>query len=156
MGRTSGRAGLAGVRRKPTPGLCVRLCHDPKRTAIGASGGCASVSRYATVLIHCLRDHVIASDQGFTLTFSSVARPSQTSGVSWSRNPISKGKSMFKSLALSVVGLLVLLKEPPKRDERGLSQSAETAILVAGAVAVAVIVVALITTYVRDKISAIP
>lgn len=63
---------------------------------------------------------------------------------------------MFKSLALSVVGLVVLLKEPPKRDERGLSQSAETAILVAGAVAVALIVVALITTYVQDKINAIP
>ncbi len=63
---------------------------------------------------------------------------------------------MFKSLALSVIGLLVFLKEPPKRDERGLSQSAETAILVAGAVAVALIVVVLIRTYVQNKINALP
>lgn len=63
---------------------------------------------------------------------------------------------MFKSLALSVVGMLVLVKEPPRRDERGLSQSAETAILVAGAVAVAVVVVTLITRYVTTKINAIP
>lgn len=63
---------------------------------------------------------------------------------------------MFKSFALSVIGLLVFLKEPPKRDERGLSQSAETAILVAGAVAVAVVVVTLITRYVTTKINAIP
>lgn len=63
---------------------------------------------------------------------------------------------MFKSFALSVIGLLVFLKEPPRRDERGLSQSAETAILVAGAVAVAVVVVTLITRYVTTKINAIP
>ena len=56
-----------------------------------------------------------------------------------------------KSLVLSVVGLLVLLKEPVRRDERGLSQSAENAILLAGAVTVALIVIGAITTYVTGR-----
>ena len=38
------------------------------------------------------------------------------------------------------------------RDERGLSQSAENAILLAGAVTVAGIVITLITAYVRAKL----
>lgn len=38
-----------------------------------------------------------------------------------------------------------------RRDERGLSQSTENAILLAGAVAVAGIVIAAITTYVKGK-----
>ena len=56
-----------------------------------------------------------------------------------------------KSLLLSVVGLLVLLKAPGRRDERGLSQSAENAILLAGAVTVALIVIGAITTYVTGR-----
>ena len=44
---------------------------------------------------------------------------------------------MLKFLMLSAVGMLVLLKEPRSRDERGLSQSSENAILLAGAVSVA-------------------
>lgn len=48
----------------------------------------------------------------------------------------------------SVTGLLVLLKDPGRRDQRGLSQSAENAILLAGAVTVALIVIGAITTYV--------
>ncbi|SDT41616.1 hypothetical protein SAMN04488543_4256 [Friedmanniella luteola] len=56
-----------------------------------------------------------------------------------------------KSLVLSVVGLLVLLRDPGRRDERGLSQSAENAILLAGAVTVALIVIGAITTYVSGK-----
>jgi hypothetical protein len=56
-----------------------------------------------------------------------------------------------KSLVLSAVGLLVLLKDPRTRDQRGLSQSAENAILLAGAVAVALIVVGAITTYVSGR-----
>ena len=39
--------------------------------------------------------------------------------------------------AAVIVGLFVLLKNPPLRNERGLSQSAENAILLAGAVTVA-------------------
>ena len=56
-----------------------------------------------------------------------------------------------RSLVLSAVGLLVLLKDPGHRDERGLSQSAENAILLAGAVTVALIVIGAITTYVTGK-----
>jgi hypothetical protein len=56
-----------------------------------------------------------------------------------------------KRLLLAAVGLLVLLKNPGRRDERGLSQSAENAILLAGAVTVALIVIGAITTYVSGK-----
>ena len=56
-----------------------------------------------------------------------------------------------KSLVLSAVGLLVLLREPRRRNERGLSQSAENAILLAGAVTVALIVIGAITTYVTGR-----
>jgi hypothetical protein len=56
-----------------------------------------------------------------------------------------------KNLLLSTVGLLVLLKDPRSRNERGLSQSAENAILLAGAVAVALIVIGAITTYVSGR-----
>jgi hypothetical protein len=54
-------------------------------------------------------------------------------------------------LVLSTLGLLVLLKDPRSRNERGLSQSAENAILLAGAVAVALIVIGAITTYVSGR-----
>jgi hypothetical protein len=52
----------------------------------------------------------------------------------------------------ALVGLFVLLKNPPSRTERGLSQSAENAILLAGAVTVAGIVITVITAYVRAKL----
>ena len=48
----------------------------------------------------------------------------------------------------TVAGLLTLLKDPDRRDQRGLSQSAENAILLAGAVTVALIVIGAITRYV--------
>jgi hypothetical protein len=51
------------------------------------------------------------------------------------------------------LGLLLMLQDPPKRDERGISQSAESAILLAGAVAIAIVVVALITSFVRAKLA---
>ena len=60
-----------------------------------------------------------------------------------------------KHLVAILVGMVVLLKDPQSRDERGLSQSAETAIIIAGAVAIATVVVALITTYVRTKLAEI-
>jgi hypothetical protein len=56
-----------------------------------------------------------------------------------------------RSLLRTAVGLLVLLKDPVRRDERGLSQSAENAILLAGAVTVALIVIGAITTYVSGR-----
>ena len=61
----------------------------------------------------------------------------------------------IKHIAATLVGLMVLLKDPRSRNERGLSQSAETAIIIAGAVAIATVVVALITTYVRTKLAEI-
>ena len=57
-----------------------------------------------------------------------------------------------KFLVRTVVGLLVLLEDVGRRDERGLSQSAENAILLAGAVTVALIVIAAITTYVTANL----
>lgn len=45
-----------------------------------------------------------------------------------------------------------LVAPPPRRDERGLSQSTENAILLAGAVAVALIVVTAVTVYVSAKL----
>lgn len=51
-----------------------------------------------------------------------------------------------------VVGLLVVLKDVPQRDERGLSQSAENAILIAGAVAIAVAIVAAIRAFVLSRL----
>lgn len=41
-----------------------------------------------------------------------------------------------------------------ERDERGLSQSTENAILLAGAVTVAVLIVTVITAYVRSRLPA--
>jgi hypothetical protein len=68
----------------------------------------------------------------------------------------------IKNLAALVVGVLVVLqvglRAPAStrtrraRDERGLSQSAETAILLAGAVVVAGIVVTVITAFVKSKL----
>ena len=59
----------------------------------------------------------------------------------------------FKQRAAVLIGILTVFKESPPRDERGLSQSAETAIIVAGAVAVATIAVTLITVFVRSKLA---
>lgn len=63
-----------------------------------------------------------------------------------------KDQKMMKSFVLSALGMLVLLKDSRNRDERGLSQSSENAILLAGAVAVALIVVTVITNYVTAKL----
>ena len=60
-----------------------------------------------------------------------------------------------KQLATTVVGMLVLLKNPQTRDERGLSQSAETAIIIAGAVAIATVIVALVTAFVQSQLAKI-
>ncbi|GAB3746360.1 hypothetical protein [Microlunatus parietis] len=49
-----------------------------------------------------------------------------------------------------LIGMIVSLRSPAVRDERGLSQSAENAILLAGAVAVATIVIGAITIYVTN------
>lgn len=48
--------------------------------------------------------------------------------------------------------LIAALLSPPRRDEAGLSQSTENAILLAGAVTIAVGVVTAITLYVQAKL----
>lgn len=59
----------------------------------------------------------------------------------------------INTLAAVMVGMLLALQAPRRtRDERGLSQSAETAILLAGAVVVAAIVVTVITAFVKSKL----
>ena len=51
------------------------------------------------------------------------------------------------------VGLIVLLVMGPRKpDERGLSQSTENAILLAGAALIAGIIIKVITDYVSDKL----
>ena len=61
-----------------------------------------------------------------------------------------------KQRAAVLAGIVVtFLKNPPPRDERGLSQSAETAIIVAGAVAIALVVVALIRAFVVGELGKI-
>ena len=45
-----------------------------------------------------------------------------------------------------------LVGPPPRRDQRGLSQSTETAILLGGAVLVAAAVVTAVTVYVNAKL----
>ena len=60
-----------------------------------------------------------------------------------------------KYLATTLLGMLVLLKDTGARNERGLSQSAETAIIIAGAVAIATVVVALITAFVQAELAKI-
>jgi len=52
----------------------------------------------------------------------------------------------------TVVVVTGMLRSEPKRDERGLSQSTENAILLAGAVAVASIVILAITEFVKSKL----
>ncbi len=49
-----------------------------------------------------------------------------------------------------LIGTVVWLRSPAARDERGLSQSAENAILLAGAVMVAGIVITAISVYVAN------
>lgn len=62
----------------------------------------------------------------------------------------------MRSTANYLLGTLMvvagLLGAQPRRDERGLSQSTENAILLAGAVAVAGIVIFAITEFVRAKL----
>ncbi|SDL17223.1 hypothetical protein [Tessaracoccus oleiagri] len=47
---------------------------------------------------------------------------------------------------------LQLTAQAPKRDERGLSQSTENAVLLAGAAVIALLIIGVITNYVRDNL----
>ena len=56
------------------------------------------------------------------------------------------------SLVHRMIAVLVSAQHPPARDQRGLSQSTENAILLAGAVTVALIIIAVITKFVQDNL----
>lgn len=56
------------------------------------------------------------------------------------------------TLLARLVSLVLLVASPPRRDERGLSQSTENAVLLIGAVGVATIVITVITAYVKAKL----
>ncbi|TDT31149.1 hypothetical protein ACF3NT_12270 [Naumannella halotolerans] len=59
---------------------------------------------------------------------------------------------MTRTKQLLGVALIWLLAGPPRRDERGLSQSTENAILLAGAVTVATLVTTVIFVYVQGNL----
>ena len=59
----------------------------------------------------------------------------------------------LRHLAHGLVGLWVFLSGPRPRDQRGLSQSVETALLVAGAVTIGLGIVAAITAFVRSRLA---
>ncbi|WP_185975805.1 hypothetical protein [Tessaracoccus rhinocerotis] len=52
----------------------------------------------------------------------------------------------------NIIGLWLQLVRPAAHDERGLSQSTENAILLAGAVAVAFIIVTAVTAFVQGEL----
>ncbi|GAA1710909.1 hypothetical protein [Propioniferax innocua] len=56
------------------------------------------------------------------------------------------------NVALALLSWFVAPPQRPRRDERGLSQSTENAILLAGAVAVATVVITMVTAYVRRNL----
>ena len=62
---------------------------------------------------------------------------------------------IIKQRVATLLGVYLMLRDPPKRGERGLSQSAETSILIAGAVGVALLVISLLTRFVRAKMAEI-
>jgi branched-subunit amino acid transport protein len=57
----------------------------------------------------------------------------------------------LKQITAALVGTLVFLRLQ-ERDERGLTQSTENAILLAGAVTVAIAVITAITAYVKSHL----
>ena len=57
----------------------------------------------------------------------------------------------MRHLMPQLLGLVVLLRHR-SRDERGLSQSTENAILLAGAVSIAVIVITVLSVYVKSHL----
>lgn len=58
---------------------------------------------------------------------------------------------LLRRLTAALVGTYVFLRSPLTRDQRGLSQSTENAVLLAGAVLVAGVVVTAISAYVKSR-----
>lgn len=63
-----------------------------------------------------------------------------------------KGSMMINRTMRGLMSVMVFFQAPRQRTERGLSQSTENAILLAGAVAVAGVVIAVITAYVKSHL----
>lgn len=51
-----------------------------------------------------------------------------------------------------LVGVALFLRHPPERNERGLSQSVENAVLLTGVIIVALLVIKVITAYVTKNL----
>ena len=58
----------------------------------------------------------------------------------------------IKRYSANILGLLVQLRQPATRNERGLSQSAEGAILIGAAVAVALVIAVFLKGYVSSHL----
>jgi hypothetical protein len=58
-----------------------------------------------------------------------------------------------KQLSHYLIGVFIFLREPQSRDERGLSQSTETAILIGAAVTVTAAILAAVTIFVTRKMA---
>ena len=58
-------------------------------------------------------------------------------------------------MLIVVHNLIGFLLSPPQRSEKGLSQSTENALLLAGAVGVAITLVGVVTAYVTGKLGAL-
>lgn len=52
----------------------------------------------------------------------------------------------------TALGIWLQATRPVPRDERGLSQSTENAVLLAGAAVIALLIITVITAYVRDNL----
>ncbi len=61
-------------------------------------------------------------------------------------------RGILSRILHTVIGLAVFLRQPWQRNERGLSQSAENAILLAGAVAIATGIIVAITAFVQSHL----
>jgi hypothetical protein len=105
---------------------------------------------YLSASFRCSSDDPIRTDRLL------AANPDLALDEIHAQKPSGRNNQMHpKQLAATLLGMLVLLKNPRIHDERGLSQSAETAIIVAGAVAIATVIVALITAFVQAKLAKI-
>ena len=63
-----------------------------------------------------------------------------------------QNESLIRRLSWRLVGSYLALETARKTDERGISQSTENAVLLTGAIAIAVIVIAAVKAYVQGKL----
>lgn len=58
----------------------------------------------------------------------------------------------LKQVTHNAVGLVIQAQYTPRRNQRGLSQSTENAVLLTGAVALAIVVLGIVGRFVRNKL----